>query len=479
MAIDLHERAVTERTRYDDLATAIRQQLGAVRARRDLQHPDPGSVAEGDWPTLLGSAQHLRVARDALAANEVAIAQARRGLGAVDTPAEAGAGGTVLADLLVQRGGLVVSARYAAERVADDESLLGSLGSLLSTADAAASAAAAHVAWAQGQLDTVIRLKAALAAPPLDTLVADAAAALAGADLTAANGHLDTLLPSALRARAENRIAEAEEVGTEAARQRDKAESTYSDRGEVSHKVDTEVAAAQAAFGDATSALEGYVSRSPGRLASAEDAFPTVAVLAALTVAQSAALDATHRADAVAAVTKESELVSAATAASAAQGAVDDAVLTALDADPDADPEAETNVIAARAALADVGIQAPLTAARAAYDAPAREALDRWEVEVPPSVWDALAAFVAARDTVTQLADGGVRDVLVTALDQSCDDLAAALDVRDHRRRGDLVVARLLAERAAVEQAATATATARGAAYLRGDGPSGRTPAEL
>ena len=479
MAINLHDRATAQRPRYSDLADAMRQQLGAVRARRDRQHPNPGAVAPGLWPTQFGGVQHQRVAREALAANEAAIARARAGLGAVDTPAEAGAGGTVLADLLLLRGGLLVSARYAAERVAADESLLASLGALLAQADAAVAAADAHVVWAQGQQEAVDRLKAALTEPPLDTLVADAAAALAGADLTAADARLDDLLPSALRARAETRIAEADAVGTEAARQRDKAESTCSDRGEVSHKLDTEVAAAQTAFGQAKSELEGYVSRSPGQLASSEDALATVAAHPSLTAAQSAALDATQRADAVAAATKELDLATATAAVSAAQAAVDDAVMTALDADPDADPEADVNVIAARDALEDAGIQAPLAAARASYDASAREALDRWEVEVPPSVWHALGAFVAARNTVTQLADVGTRDVLVTAINQSCDDLAAALDVRDSRRRGDLVVTRLLAERAAVEQAATVTGAARSAAYLRGDGPSGRTPVEL
>ncbi|GAA3650888.1 hypothetical protein GCM10022237_08300 [Nocardioides ginsengisoli] len=479
MATNLHDRAVTQRTKYGDLADAIRQQLGDVRARRDLQHPDPDSVAPSDWPSRLGSVQHLRVARQALAANDTAIAQARAGLGAVDTPAEAGAGGSALADLLVIRGGLVVSERYAAERVATDEALIASLGALLGRADAAAADATAHVGWAQVQQDAVDRLKAALTAPPLDTIVADAAAVEGGADLTAADTKLDALLPTALRTRAEARIVEARAVETDAERQLDKAESTYSDRGEVSHKIDTEVAAATTAFTDAVAKLEAYVSRSPGRLASARDAFIAVAAHPALTAAQSAALDATHRADAVDAATKESDLATATAAVAAAQAAVDDALLTALDADPDADPEADANVVAARAALADAGLQTPLTNARDAYDTATRDALDRWEVEVPPSVWDALAAFATAKDAATELADGGARNVLVTAVDQSCDDLAAALDVRDSRRRGDLVVARLLAERTAVERAAAATATARNAAYLRGDGPSGRTPAEL
>lgn len=479
MATNLHLRAIAQRNAYTALATVLRDRLGEVRRERDRRHPAPASVAPSDWPTALGSTQHVRVAGEALASNDAEVARIRAGLSLAATPAEAGAGGVALADLLVLHGWLSVSYRYARARQTAAESLAGQLADLVGRADAAVRSAETHVAWAHARQQVVDGLTTTLSQAPLATVVADAEAVRTGPALQAADAHLDQLLPEELRTRAEARLAEAAAVGEAAASQREKAESVHSDRGEVSQRLDAEVEAARAAHTEAVGALEAYVARAGGRLAGAGSVLAAVSQHPALTPAQADALDPAGRPDAVDAVGKETELAQAAAEVAAARTALEDARLTALDSDPDADPEQDAAVVAARDALADPALQDRLTDARVAYDAAAQEALDRWEVEVPPSLWDALEQFVTARACVEELADAARRNALVTDVENTGSALADALDVRDGRRRGDLVVARILAERTAVERAAVATAAARSTAYLRGEGPSGRTPAEL
>lgn len=479
MPIDLYARAVAQRDRCAALVDALRHQLGEVRTARDRQHPDPGPLPAADWPTALGSAQHVRVAKDALAANDADVARARAGLAAAATPAEAGAGGGLLADLLVLRGRLAVASRDAETRKARDDELVDSLSALLARARDAVGEVDAEVEWARGRQGAVDALLVALGRAPLTSLVADAEAVRTGLVLQAADARLTQLLPSELRARAEERLAEALALGATAESQREKAESVHSDRGVVSHQLDAEVEAGRTAFTEAVAALEAYVSRAPGRLAGAVAALAAVRDHPSLTVAQSDALDPAGRDDAGEALEKEADLASAVAAVTAARVAYEDAVLTALDADPDTDPANDPGVEAAREALEDPDLQSRLDDAVAAYDAVAQAALDRWEVEVPPSLWAALESFVAAREVVRELANGGRRNALVTDVENTGSALADALDVRAGRRRGDLVVARLLAERTAAARAVAVTAAARRTAYLRGDGPSGRTPAEL
>ena len=233
------------------------------------------------------------------------------------------------------------------------------------------------------------------------------------------------------------------------------------------------------ALARAEAALTAYVSRATGKIAAAVATFDAVAAHPDLDAAQYAALDPTGRADAITAAAAEGDLTVAADAVADAQRSVDDAILVALDAAPDDDPDTHPDVIAARAALADVTLQTPLTDARAAYDAAASAALDAWEVEVPPSVWEALADFVDARETLTGLSSQAARDALVTAVDDATDVLAAALDERDVAWRGDVEIDRHVARRAAAQRATAAGAAARRAGYGRGDGRSGRTAREL
>jgi hypothetical protein len=478
MATNLHDRANAQQALFDATRDAAQARLSDVRTESTRRHPNPTTVAIDDWSTALGADQHLQVAREALAANAAAQVVARAGLAGVTTPAEAGPQGAVLGDLLVTEARLRVEARTAAERVGVADSLIRDLGALVARAESDASAAAARSAWAAQHQTAGDRLRGAIAIPPLDTIVADASSAL-GAPMTAANDRLDTLLPGELRARAEARFDEAAARKSEAAEHLAAAEPLAAAREAASHPLDAAVDAAERDLLAAETALDAYASRAAGQLDTAVDAFTAVANVPDLGASQVAALDPSGRTEAIAAASAEADVAIAVHDVAVAQRAVDDAILAAVGTDPDADPETDAAVIAARATLEGAALQDALTNARNAYDTAARGALDAWEVEVPPELWDALSRFLDSRRSIQGLADHAARDALVTALDDASDALASALDERDVATRGDLQTERQRAERLAVTRALDATAAARSRSYTRGDGPSGRTAAEL
>src|SRR5690606_11303251 len=111
------------------------------------------------------------------------------------------------------------------------------------------------------------------------------------------------------------------------------------------------------------------------------------------------------RADAVAAAEAEDDLGEALAAEADARQALEDAILDARLDDPTVDPETVQAVIDARAALEADAIQDPLTQARTDYDQAARDALDAWEVEVPPALWEGLGSFLRARRILEELSD--------------------------------------------------------------------------
>jgi hypothetical protein len=478
MATNLHDRAIAQQALFDATRDTVRARLSAVRMESTRRHPDPTTVAIDDWSTALGADQHLQVARQALAANAAAQVAARAGLAGVTTPAEAGPQGAVLGDLLVGEARLRVEERSAAERVGVTDSLIRDLGALVTRAESDAAAAAARTAWGAQHQTAGDRLRGAIAVPPLDTIVADASSTL-GAPMTAANDRLDTLLPSELRARAEARYEEAAARTSDAAHHVAAAAPLADAREAASHPLDAAIDAAQRDLLAAETALDAYVSRAAGQLDAAVDAFTAVATLPDLRASQIAALDPSGRAEAIAAADTETDLAVAVHDVAVAQRAVEDAILAAVGSDPDADPQTDAAVIAARATLEGATLQDPLTDARQAYDAAARQALDAWEVEVPPAVWEALSRFLDARRSAQALADNTARDALVTALDDASDALASALDERDVATRGDLQTEWQRRERLAVTRGLEATAAARSRSYTRGDGPSGRTVAEL
>ena len=480
MATDLHDRAAFQQTEFEKLAGEVRAQLVAARAERDRKHPDPGSVPLADWHTQLGAAEHLRVVRAALATTRSDLVAARTVLAGVTTPAEAGAQGSALAEPLLLEGELEVSERDAIERVAATTALVDDLATLLARAEAMATAATARTTAGGARQEEQDRLRAALTQPPLDTLVTDAGAVLGGALLTDAEERLGTLLPDELRDRAESRVDEALAVLENATTHRAKGEETVADRGVAAGAIAGDVDSASLDLATAEAALDAYVSRGAGRLASATAALVRVAAHPDLTPTQVAAVDPAGRPDGLAAVVAESALADKVAAVAQKQHDLDDAVLTALGTDPDADPSGDAGVQVAQAALEQVRDTDPptLADARVDYEA-ARADLEAWEVEVPPSLWDAVIAMVVARRDLQQLANQTARDALDTNLDGATNALGDALDAQDVFWRGDVEVARKLAERVSVETAASVGAASRLRAYARGSGPGGRTPAEL
>lgn len=480
MSINVHDRAKDQQTRFEQLAAEVRAQLAAARTERDRRHADPASVPQEDWGSAMGAAQHLQVARAALIANQALQSEARVDLAGVETPAQAGAQGATLADLLLAEATLQVSERDAIERVASGATLVEELGALVARADRLATAAAARTAWAETRQVAGDLLRAALGTPPLVTLEADAGAVLGGTSATAADQRLDDLLPADLRARAEERTAEALIVLENAVAHRAKAEETVADRGAASCQVEGDVWSATAALVAAEAALARYVSHAPGHVARATATLAAVVAQPDLSAAQVTALDPGARPDAVSGAAAEGVLAAKLGAVTEAQRDVDDAILAAVDAAPDADPELDPGVIAARAALVDVhDTPAPaLDDARAAYAADS-DALSSWEIEVPASLWDALASYVVSRRDLERLSSPATRTNLVAAIDGATDAVAGALDERDVTWRGDVEVALHLARRKAAEEAALAGAAARLRDYTRGSGASGRTQSEL
>lgn len=476
--MDLEARAIEQHDKFTALATRLRGLVAAARQERDRRVDDPAAVPLESWRAQLGVAEHFEVAREAVAANTASETAARAGLSASDTPAEAGAGGGTLADVLVEGGGLAVALRDAQERTVVSTELLTALTALSARTDALVTASTGRVSWAAAQQKAVDDLLVAVAAPPFDTIVAEADDVATGAAFTLANGRVEALVPPALLERARQRILEADARVDHATRQRAKASDASADLA-LLPQLESDVRAAEQTLEAAVRELTDYVARAPGQLAAATERLVSVAAHPALTTAQELALDEADRADAVDAADKEADLATALDAELAAKDDVDDAILTAVDTDPDADPATAQAVIDARAALDDPAIQDPLDAARAAYGTTARRALDDWEVEVPPSLWQALVDLATAERSLEQLRSQSGRDQLITAVNDATDVLGDALDARDVRWRAQVEIERILAERRAQEQAAIRTADVRFVAYARGDGASGRTTPEL
>lgn len=476
--MDLKARAAGQHDKFSALATKIRGLVAAARNERDRRHADPASVPVGDWRSELGVAEQFEMARQAAAANKAGEAIARTGLSAADTPAQAGAGSGTLADVLVEGAALGVALRDAQERSIYSTELLTALTALSARTDALVAASAGRLAWAEAQQHAIDELLAAVAAEPLDTIADEAEAAAAGSVLTDARDRVEALLPSPLLDRARLRIVEAEARVERATKKRAKAGEASADLAQLP-QLESDVRTAEHTLAEAVSAITEYAARAPGRLSAAIEALGVIAVHPALTAAQEDALDEADRADAVDAAEKEADLAAALEAEQVARDDLDDAILTAVEANPDVDPSAAQPVVDAQAALTDPAIQNPLAAARTAYGAVARRALDDWEVEVPPSLWQALLDFATAERTLEELRSQVDRDSLIDAVTGATDILGDALNARDLWWRAQIEIDRILAERRAAEQAVIRTADARVAAYARGDGASGRTTSEL
>ncbi len=479
MPTNLQDRAQDQLDRFTALTDVVRARLADVREELNRKDEHPESHEPPAWQTKFGGAQHLLVARARLAKNRADQLAVRAGLAAVETPAEAGPRGDVLRDLMIDEATYQVEVRAAEERVAVAGSLIESLGALAAKCSAASAAAAERLTWGTEHQALGNRLRDALTVAPLDTVVADATALAAGGAFTTANNRLDALLPAELRTRATTRLAEARSAIAARDALMATADDAVANLTADARPVDAAVAAATADLLSAERTLDDYIGRAAGRLAAASASLQRIAAHPALTPAQSDALDADGRADAVAAAGAEADLADAFDAVAAAQRGVDDAILAAIAEDPDRDPETDAQVIAARATLNGAPLQDALTDARVAYDAAARRALDEWEVEVPSSLWDALADFLATERTLDGLGDQSVRNELVTNLDAATDAFAAARNSADVAERTALQLAWRRTERRAVVVAIGQTTPSRFIQYVRGCGASGRTTVEI
>ena len=479
MPTNLQDRAKAQLDRFTALTDAVRTRLADVREELNRKAEKPELHEPPAWQTTFGGAQHLEVARARLAKNRADQLAVRAGLAAVETPAEAGPQGDVLRDLMIDEATYQVEVRAAEERVAIAGSLIESLGALAAKCSAAAGAANERLAWGTEHQALGKRLRDALTVPPLISLVADSSTLAGGAEFTAANNRLDALLPAELRTRATTRLAEARSVIAARDALVATADDAVDDLTADARPVDATVAAATADLLSAERTLDAYIGRAAGQLAAAEASLQRIAAHPALMPAQSDALDADGRADAVAAVDLEAKLALAFDAVAAAQRVVDDAILAAIAEDPDRDPATDAEVIAAQATLNGAELQDDLTDAQDDYDAAARQALDEWEVEVPSSLWDALADFLDTDQTLKVLRNQQDRDQLVTNLDGATDAFAAARDAADVAERTALQLAWRQAERRAVAVAVEQTTQSRVIQYVRGYGASGRTTVEI
>jgi hypothetical protein len=479
MPTDLHDRATTQATALEQAAGAVTDALALARAEQHRRHPDPTTVARADWRTQFGAAQHVDVARAELAVVRAEQDRVRASLAAVATAADAETFEDELRALLVEDAALRVELRGADERLAAARSVVASTAELADAAARELGAAVGRTAWAAEHQALGEAARAALVQPPLDGIVAAATALQAGTAFTAAEDRLADLVPDDLRTRAAEREQEALDAVDDALAHHETVQGAAEDAARAAHPTATDVQLAIRTFLAAEDALRRYVASAASELEVAEALLARVAAHPDLSAAQAAALDAAANPDGVTAAGAERDLVAALGALRAAERAVEDAILDAVADDPDQDPETVAAVIAARDDLADAAVQQPVTDARAAYDAAAAGALDTWEVEVPASLWDAAADFHTARRILDRLSSAAARTALVDDLDGAQDDLADSLDLHDRAVRLGLSLGLVEAARRSAVAAATATAADRRLAYLRGDGPGGRTPTEL
>ncbi|WP_250002262.1 hypothetical protein [Actinoplanes sp. M2I2] len=478
MAQDLKTRAERQLALNETAAGDAVDELIAARMELDRRVADPSAITPEQWATGVGARQHGELARAAVAAELAVQAGVRQKLAQVNSPADTATYQALLRASLIALARLRVLLRQGREREQIAAARVRVLNALVDTATARVGASRAGVVQATADQAAVTAARDALTEPPLKTLVADATAARSGATFTAARDRLSEVLPDALRERAHQRYAESAKLADDALEHHGVALAGEDRLGaEVSPA--SAAVAAERDFRVALAELSGYAAAAAAELAATTSMLQAVAAFPDLSPEQAKALDPADRADAVAAATAEQTLADAVAEVAILQQAVDDARLSARLDDPDSDPETNADVIAAQEALNDAAVQDALTTARAGYDQDARDALDAWEVEVPPELWDALTRFEAAAATLDRLASAPARDALTTGLDTAQDRWADALDEADVQLRR-LVVARFeAAARGARAHALAELSADRTAQYARGDGPAGRTADQL
>lgn len=428
-----------------------------------------------------GAREHLELARGLLLANRAQQEEIRVALGAVANPADAPAHEAALRESLVEGAKLRVEVREAEERLDAASTTLTLLGDLIGAATAWRDAVDRRIVWASTRAVRVGALRASLPATTSDgTPVHDAATTGRGGNTWSdADDRLGELLPAELRQRAEERRAEAvqyqddvaEHLGNLVELEQAHVEVTTPMASKVNHRI-ADVDASE-------SALAAHVSGSADRVAWALAALDTVTAHPDLSPTQLAALDSTDRADAITAAGAEKDLAAALAVVAEAERKVERERIAALADVPSATADSVDAWGDAEDELASAAVVDPLVGARTANTPALRDALDAWEVEVPDSVWEALATFGAATATLDQLKPTAYEAALVTALDDAEAEVSKAWDEVDATRSSARLLALDRADRQAALESVASNAPLRELQFLRGDATGGRTRREL
>lgn len=487
MPRNLKNQADAQVTAFKAVVERAQAELAAAQDELTRRHPNPGGVAAADRRDEFGAEQYHAEAtarRQALIAEEATI----RGRSADATPEELDAVEDDLRENLAAQTRAAVELRDAEERREAAHRALARAGAYHAAATAILRSAEQWAGEADGRQKQHKDWRDSLGDPPLDAVVADATAALNGPDRNAARNRLTALLPASLWNRSGERHAEALAVVAAVAEAAGEEAAVLDDLWTDDAPVAGAVRAARRRLDTAEAALGAYVRSAPERLTAAVRALegirgvPGTPGVPDLTPEQADALDEADadNADAVAAVGFEAELATRLAAFQSEDRTVTLEILRALAADPDRNPAGVQDVIDAVGVRDDPAtILTPLNDARGDYDWAAREALDEWEVEVPARLWAATREYHDAVATLTELADNATRTELVDALDDAVDALAGAMDDHAKRQRALLEVERRVNARTDEADVLARTSTDRVLAYVRGDGPGGRTPAEL
>jgi len=312
-------------------------------------------------------------------------------------------------------------------------------------------------------------LKAALASPPLSTIVADAAAAAAGATFTAAQARLQGDLPAPLIAEAKERLLDEITRATASSQEYEQAQTLVEAKWTSDGGVTGAVLTLQNAFNRADAAFTAYVTTANDQFQQAKASLAKVAdpTVAPLTPAEKASIhDPTTVTNAETAAAAEKKVDDAVAALAQKQEALDQAIRQAIAADVDSDPATNATVIAATTDRDNA--EAALTSAKNAYTAALQQQTTAWEVLVPDSTWQLLAAFEKATATLNWLQNPGPA-ALSASMDTAEHALVTALLAADKSARTVAALKAEAAKRAAVANYESTAAESRRFSAVRGD----------
>jgi hypothetical protein len=335
------------------------------------------------------------------------------------------------------------------------------------TAALTASTAALNDATVQDKRRSA--LKAALASPPLSTIVADAAAAAAGATFTAAQARLQGDLPAPLIAEAKERLLDEITRATASSQEYEQAQTLVEAKWTSDGGVTGAVLTLQNAFNRADAAFTAYVTTANDQFQQAKASLAKVAdpTVAPLTPAEKASIhDPTTVTNAETAAAAEKKVDDAVAALAQKQEALDQAIRQAIAADVDSDPATNATVIAATTDRDNA--EAALTSAKNAYTAALQQQTTAWEVLVPDSTWQLLAAFEKATATLNWLQNPGPA-ALSASMDTAEHALVTALLAADKSARTVAALKAEAAKRAAVANYESTAAESRRFSAVRGD----------